>query len=109
MRTIRPALLGLAMLTGAAVPALAQPAPPPGPGPHGPMMHGHGPGPRGPAALFALVDANGDGRVMPEEIWAYVQARFAQADRNRDGALVLEESAVGATDAGVRGRAAAGA
>ena len=80
------------MLTGAAVPALAQPAPPPGPGPHGSMMHGHGPGPRGPAALFALVDANGDGRVTPEEIWAYVQARFAAADRNQDGALVLEEA-----------------
>jgi EF hand domain-containing protein len=85
MRTIRPALLGMAVLAGAAVPALAQPAPPPGPA-------SPGPGPRGPAALFALVDANGDGRVTPEEASAYVQARFAAADRNGDGALVLEEA-----------------
>jgi EF hand len=90
MGTICPALLGLAMLAGAALPALAQPAPPPGPGPHSPMMSS--PGPRGPAVLFALVDANGDGRVTPEEAWAYIQARFAAADRNQDGALVLEEA-----------------
>jgi hypothetical protein len=44
------------MLVGAALlPAFAKPAPPPGPMPPGP-------GPHGPAALFALVDANGDGR-----------------------------------------------
>lgn len=113
MKTIRPALLGAAMLAGAALPALAQPAPPPGPGSgpgprghmmmQGPMTQGpgpgphdghmmHGSGPRGPAAMFALVDSNGDGRVTPEEVSAYVQARFAAADRNGDGALVLEEA-----------------
>jgi EF hand len=96
MRTIHSALLGTALLAGAAPPALAQPAPtPPGPmspdpGGRGPM--GPGPGPRGPAALFVLIDADGDGRVTAEEVWAYVQARFAQADRNRDGVLVLEEA-----------------
>lgn len=100
MRTIRPALLVVAMLAGAGLPALAQPAPPPGPMPPGPGPgagpRGHimmpGPGPRGPAALFALVDANGDGRVTPEEASTYVQTRFAAADRNGDGALVLEEA-----------------
>ena len=85
MRTIHSALLSAALLAGAAPPALAQPAPPPGALPPGS-------GPRGPAALFALVDADGDGRVTLEELWGYVQARFAAADRNRDGALVLEEA-----------------
>lgn len=100
MKRFRTVLLGTALLAGAALPALAQPAPPPGPppapptaapgpGPQGPMMRG--PGPHGPAALFRRVDANGDGRVTAEEAWSFVQARFAEGDRNRDGALVLEE------------------
>ncbi|MDB5374647.1 MAG: h, partial [Belnapia sp.] len=96
MKTIRTALLGTALL--AALPAMAQPAPPaaplvPGAGPrqappgHGPMGRT-----RGPAAMFAVVDANGDGRVVIDEVWTFTQARFADADRNHDGALVLEEA-----------------
>ena len=46
MRTIRSALLGTA-LAAVALPALAQPTPPPTGGP------------RGPAAMFARIDANG--------------------------------------------------
>lgn len=76
MRTLRSALLGTA-LVAVAPPALAQPAPPPA---------------RGSAGMFARLDANGDGRITQEEGWSFVQARFAEADRNRDGALVLEEA-----------------
>ncbi|MBL6081442.1 EF-hand domain-containing protein [Belnapia sp. T18] len=76
MRTIRSALLGTA-LAAVALPALAQPTPPP---------------PGGPPGMFARIDANGDGRITQEEGWSFVQARFAEADRNKDGALALEEA-----------------
>ncbi len=76
MRTIRSALLGTA-LVAVALPALAQSAPPP---------------PRGPAGIFARIDANGDGRISQEEGWSFVQARFAEADRHKDNALALEEA-----------------
>ncbi|WP_052388643.1 EF-hand domain-containing protein [Belnapia moabensis] len=82
MRTIRSALLATA-LAAIALPALAQPTAPPAP-PRGEM--------RGPAGMFARIDANGDGRITQEEGWSFVQARFAEADRNKDGALVLEEA-----------------
>lgn len=103
MRTMRLALLGTALLA-ASVPAMAQPAPPPpappGAPPGSPAASPAAPGPegrrgpaqRGPAAIFARFDANGDGRVTMDETWAYVQARFAEADRNKDGVLVLEEA-----------------
>ena len=86
MRTMRLALLGTSLF--AAVPAMAQPAPPPAPG----AEARRGPAQRGPAAIFARFDANGDGRVTMDETWTYVQARFAEADRNKDGSLVLEEA-----------------
>ena len=94
MRTMRLALLGTALF--AAVPAMAQPAPPPpapGASPAAPGPEGRrGPAQRGPGAIFARFDANGDGRVTMDETWTYVQARFAEADRNKDGVLVLEEA-----------------
>ena len=80
MRSFRLALLGTAMLASAVLPALAQPAP----GAH----HRPLPAPvRGRAALppFARIDANNDGRVTWDEAWAYVQARFAEADTDHDG------------------------
>lgn len=43
-------------------------------------------------AAFSRIDANHDGRVTMEEGWAYVQTRFGDADRNKDGVLVLEEA-----------------
>ncbi|MDN3568132.1 EF-hand domain-containing protein [Paeniroseomonas aquatica] len=104
MRTMRLALLGTALL--AAAPALAQPAAPPGP------MGRE----RGPMASFARIDANHDGRVTMDEGWTYVQTRFGDADRNKDGVLVLEEALAmpmmpppeGAPPAGRPGPAAAG-
>lgn len=80
MSPLRPLLLATTVVM-LAPPALAQPAAGPNPGP----------GAARPAAVFALVDGNGDGRVVFEEAWTFVQARFGEADRNKDGALVLEE------------------
>ncbi|SDB52821.1 EF-hand domain-containing protein [Belnapia rosea] len=96
MTTIRSALLGTVLLAGGALsalvqPALAQPAPPAAGAPQATSPAGR-PGPRGPAAMFNRLDANADGRVTQEEGWSFVQARFAEADRNRDGSLVLEEA-----------------
>jgi hypothetical protein len=91
MKTLRLALLGTALL---AVPALAQPSAPPAAPGAAPASPGAGParGPhRGPLAMFQRVDADRSGRVTWEESWGFVQQRFAEADRNRDGALVLEE------------------
>lgn len=104
MRMMHLALLGTALF--AAVPALVQPAmaqpvPPapadtkaaPAPGAQAtPMGRERGPGAPGPRAMFALVDVNRDGRVSMEETWTFVQARFGDADRNKDGSLVLEEA-----------------
>lgn len=79
MKNFRLALLGTALLAAASLPALAQPSP------------GPGPGPRGPAAMFDRIDADKDGRVTWNEAWSFVEARFAAADRDGDGALTLEE------------------
>lgn len=78
-------LLG-ALISAAALPAMAQPSPS-----APPAAAAARPGP-GPGALFGRVDANGDGRVVFEEVWRFAQARFGEADRNKDGALVLEEA-----------------
>ena len=44
-------------------------------------------------ALFAEVDANGDGSVMQDEIDTYLDGKVDRADANADGALDLEEFA----------------
>ncbi len=83
MSPMRPLALGtlVALVT---LPALAQPVPGAPPAPR--------PAAGGPVAAFAMVDANGDGRVRFEEVWRFAQARFGEADRNGDGALVVEEA-----------------
>lgn len=81
MKNFRLALLGTALLATAALPAFAQPGPGAGPGA----------GPRGPAAMFDRIDADKDGRVAWQEGWSFVEARFAAADRDGDGALTVEE------------------
>ncbi|MCO6419393.1 hypothetical protein JYK14_24990 [Siccirubricoccus sp. KC 17139] len=89
MKSLRLALIGSALL---AVPALAQPAPPPAPGGAPPAPPAAGRGPHGgPVGVFQRVDADHNGRITWDESWAFVQQRFAEADRNRDGALVMEE------------------
>ena len=50
-------------------------------------------GPAGAEALFAAVDADGDGRVTQAEVDAYLDAQVAGADADTDGALALEEFA----------------
>lgn len=85
-------LLGAALAT-AALPALAQPAPPPPqagqPGqagqPDQPGRH------HGPSRLFQMVDTDRDGRITETEALNALSARFAEADANRDGALSLQE------------------
>ncbi|WP_425102452.1 EF-hand domain-containing protein [Tropicibacter sp. S64] len=54
---------------------------------------GRGMGPRGAMmeAWFAKVDADGDGKVTPEEIEAFKQARFTEADTDGDGFLSADE------------------
>jgi hypothetical protein len=47
----------------------------------------------GAAALFNQIDANQDGRVHWDEVWSFVQRRFAEADRDRSGSLSEEEMA----------------
>jgi len=98
MRLLHAATLASLVMAGAGLTALAQTSPPAGTPPPGPGMMGPGPrgagpmGGRGPVALFSRVDADANGRVTAEESWAFFQARFTEADRNRDGVLVLEEA-----------------
>ena len=92
MNGFRMALFGAALI-GAAAPALAQPGPPPGPR-----------GERGPGMMFDRIDANKDGRVTWEEAWAYVQARFAAADTDKDGRLTQAEMAAARPMGGHHGR-----
>lgn len=44
-----------------------------------------------PHHSFEELDANGDGKLMPEEMAAHMQARFEGADTNGDGALSKDE------------------
>ncbi|MDQ1079618.1 EF-hand domain-containing protein [Pseudoroseomonas cervicalis] len=82
-------LLGAALAT-ATLPALAQPAPPPPqagqPGQPGQPGRHHG-----PSRLFEMVDTDRDGRITETEALNALQARFAEADANRDGGLTLQE------------------
>lgn len=71
-KALTATLFGAALIL--AVPALAQPGPA-----------------RGMTELFDRVDADRDGRATWNETWGYVQARFAEADRDRDGGLTTEE------------------
>ena len=47
----------------------------------------------GPAAMldFAVIDADGDGKLTPAEMEAHARARFAAADSDGDGKLSAEE------------------
>ncbi|WP_158292241.1 EF-hand domain-containing protein [Paracraurococcus ruber] len=94
MTMFRMALLGAAILAGAAAPALAQPAPPPAGGPGGAPGGPPGPrGERGPGAMFNQFDTNRDGRVTWDEAWGVIQQRFQAADTDRDGGLTQDEMA----------------
>ena len=100
MRKTGFALFGAALIAAAPLAAMAQPAPG--------AAHGSGPrGDRGSGAMFDRVDANRDGRVTWEETWTYVQARFAEADRDGNGGLTQQEmqDAMRAMWAGRRGAA----
>ena len=44
-----------------------------------------------PHHSFEELDANGDGKLMQEELAAHMQARFEGADANNDGVLSKEE------------------
>lgn len=83
MSTHRFALLAAALIAAAPAAALAQPGPgtPPG-GPHAG---------RGQGAIFERIDVNRDGRVTMDEVWVFVQARFAAADADRNGGLTQAE------------------
>jgi hypothetical protein len=85
----RIALFGALLITSA--PALAQPyqaAPPNAPPPGGPPQARE----RGPGGMLRLFDANGDGRVTWDEVWAGVQQRFTAMDANGDGAVTMAEA-----------------
>lgn len=77
MNKITFALLGGAALAAIAGPVLAQPQ--------------DGPRGRGPGAMFERFDTDRDGRVTLPEAWALIEARFADADRDRDGGLTEVE------------------
>lgn len=51
--------------------------------------HRMGPGHRPPS--FEQLDANGDGKLTPEEIKRHMQARFAEADADGDGKITRQE------------------
>lgn len=81
MQVLKTALLGATALL-LALPALAQQSAP------APARER---GARGPDAMFQRIDTNRDGRVAWEEAWGFVQQRFGEADRDRDGGLTLAE------------------
>ncbi len=83
MRVLKTAFLAATALA-LALPAMAQPAP--GAGQGGRERGGHG-----MDAMFQQIDANKDGRVVWDEAWGFVQQRFNEADRDRDGGLTLAE------------------
>ncbi len=54
------------------------------------------PGPRGPAGHpprlnFQAIDTDGDGRLTPDEVKAFREARFREKDTNGDGKLSRDE------------------
>ena len=90
MTPTRLALFGALLIAGA--PALAQPIP--GAPPNAaPAAGGPSPGrEHGPGGMLRLFDANGDGRVAWDEVWAGVQQRFATMDADRDGTVTMAEA-----------------
>ena len=74
-------LAPFALLLATSLPALAQPAPAAPP----PL------GRPNPIQMFLDIDTNRDGRISWDEGWSMVQARFGQADANRDGGLTPDE------------------
>jgi Ca2+-binding EF-hand superfamily protein len=87
MATRTAPLLTLAILAAATLGAAAQTAPPEITARARTAMEG----------AFARTDANGDGRISPEEAehMPAIAAMFARLDANRDGYLSLEEFAAG--------------
>ena len=57
----------------------------------GGMMGGMGSGQMGPLTYMKGFDANGDGKVTPEEIRAGMAAKLTEFDANGDGALSITE------------------
>lgn len=91
MRLAQTLAFGVALL-GSGV-ALAQPAAPPAAAaptataPTAATSAAPAPGGR----LFALMDANHDGRVTWDEAWTFITARFNTADADHSGGLTLQE------------------
>lgn len=77
MTTRTATTLLAAVLSLAALPVLAQDAPPPPPG--------------GPLPDFATLDTDGDGRITREEVAAARRAAIQGLDANGDGLLTAEE------------------
>ena len=74
-------LLGAAVLTLNAIPALAED------GPKGK----HHDGGKKMEKMFADQDANGDGKVSKDEFVAHATKRFEEMDSDKDGGLTKEE------------------
>jgi hypothetical protein len=74
-------------------------APGAGSGPGGAGPGGSGPGGPGggfdPSAFFKRMDADGDGKITLAEAPERMQSRFAELDKNGDGAIDLEEFKAG--------------
>ncbi len=79
------AFLAMGAVLLAAAPVLAQPAPPPA---GAPQPGGHR---GGIERMFERLDANRDGRVAWDEVWAVTQERFGAADADRSGGLSFAE------------------